>query len=94
MLRAALAYAAMGFAVFPCASKGKTPLTGRGFKDATKDHEVIRALWSAHPGANVGIATGAISGESKKVYFIEPGACIDCGACGVICPDEAILSYL
>ena len=36
--------------------------------------------------------TGAISGESKKVYFIEPGLCIDCGACGVICPDEAIMT--
>ena len=35
--------------------------------------------------------TGAISGISKKVYFIEPGMCIDCGACGVICPDDAIL---
>jgi NAD-dependent dihydropyrimidine dehydrogenase PreA subunit len=36
--------------------------------------------------------TGAISGESKKVYFIEPALCIDCGACGVICPDEAIMT--
>ena len=62
MLRAALAYAAMGFAVFPCASRGKAPLTAHGVKDATKDPEAIRALWSAHLGANVGIATGAISG--------------------------------
>ncbi len=62
MLRAALAYAGMGFAVFPCASRGKAPLTAHGVKDATKDLEVIRALWGAHPGANVGIATGAISG--------------------------------
>ena len=31
-------------------------------------------------------------GLSKKVYFIEPGLCIDCGACGVICPDEAIMT--
>ena len=28
--------------------------------------------------------TGAISGISKKVYFIEAASCIDCGACGVI----------
>jgi len=62
MLRAALAYAEMGFAVFPCISPGKAPLTEHGFKDATKDAEVIRALWLSHPGANVGIATGAISG--------------------------------
>ena len=31
---------------------------------------------------------------SKKVYFIEPSVCIDCGACGVICPDEAIMNNL
>jgi hypothetical protein len=62
MLRAALAYAEMGFAVFPCALRGKAPLTEHGFKDASKDPEVIRALWRLHPGANVGIATGAISG--------------------------------
>jgi len=35
--------------------------------------------------------TRAISGELKKAFLIEPGLCIDCGACGVICPDEAIL---
>jgi hypothetical protein len=57
-----MAYAQMGFAVFPCAPQGKAPLTAHGVKDATKDLEVIRALWSAHPGANVSIATGAISG--------------------------------
>lgn len=36
--------------------------------------------------------TGAISGESKRVYFIEPALCIDCAACGVICPDDAIMN--
>ena len=35
--------------------------------------------------------TGAISGEPRMVYLIEESLCIDCGACGVICPDEAIL---
>ena len=35
--------------------------------------------------------TTAISGDPKKAFFIEPTLCIDCGACGVICPDEAIL---
>ncbi|TMA38464.1 MAG: 4Fe-4S dicluster domain-containing protein [Deltaproteobacteria bacterium] len=35
--------------------------------------------------------THAISGDPKKAFFIEPALCIDCGACGVICPDEAIL---
>jgi Bifunctional DNA primase/polymerase, N-terminal/Protein of unknown function (DUF3631) len=70
MLRAALSYAGMGFAVFPCALRGKAPLTAHGVKDATKDPEVIRALWSGHPGANVGIATGAISGIA--VVDIDP----------------------
>ena len=32
-----------------------------------------------------------ISGDPKKAYLIEPTMCIDCGACGVICPDDAIL---
>src|ERR1700721_2806897 len=36
--------------------------------------------------------TGAISGLSKKVYYIEAAMCIDCGACGVICPDDAIMN--
>ncbi|MBI1813662.1 MAG: 4Fe-4S binding protein [Deltaproteobacteria bacterium] len=35
--------------------------------------------------------TKAISGAPRMVYFIEPALCIDCGACGVICPDDAIL---
>ena len=35
--------------------------------------------------------TRAISGDPKKSYFIEATMCIDCGSCGVICPDDAIL---
>jgi P4 family phage/plasmid primase-like protien len=62
MRRAALAYAGMGFAVFPCASRGKVPLTAHGVKEAVKEPEAIRVLWRLHPDANVGIATGAISG--------------------------------
>ncbi len=25
------------------------------------------------------------------MYYIDPELCIDCGACGVVCPDESIL---
>jgi hypothetical protein len=62
-LRAALAYAErFGFAVFPCKPRGKTPLTEHGFKDASKDPAQIRKWWGRWPDANIGIATGAISG--------------------------------
>ncbi len=35
--------------------------------------------------------TRAISGLKGEAFYIEPSYCIDCGACGVICPDESIL---
>ena len=34
--------------------------------------------------------TNAITGERKMLHVIDPELCIDCGACGVVCPDEAI----
>lgn len=60
MLAAALAYTEQGFAVFPV--KDKKPLTRNGFKDASKDWDVVTAFWHSHPGADVAIATGAVSG--------------------------------
>ena len=36
--------------------------------------------------------TGAISGLSKKVYYIEAAMCIDCGACVPVCPVSAIFA--
>jgi putative DNA primase/helicase len=60
MLAAALDYAARGWPVFPVS--GKTPLTERGFKDASTDPERARAWWSAHPDAGVGVPTGEPSG--------------------------------
>lgn len=78
MLKAALAYAAMGWHVFPvhtpvrgggcscggdtCGSIGKHPRTAHGVKDATTDPEQIRAWWTEWPTANIGVATGRISG--------------------------------
>lgn len=61
-LRAALAYARLGFHVFPIAPGEKTPLTAHGFHDATRDEARIRAWWAATPAAGVGIATGEVSG--------------------------------
>ena len=55
---AALAYAAAGLPVFPCAPGGKTPLTHNGFHEATTSVRRIRGWWAWQPEANVGIATG------------------------------------
>ncbi len=56
---AAEAYARMGFHVFPCATRSKTPLTEHGYKDATTDIAQVIAWWTRWPDANIGIATGA-----------------------------------
>ncbi|HEY5476137.1 MAG TPA: 4Fe-4S binding protein [Tepidiformaceae bacterium] len=37
------------------------------------------------------LPTKAISGGRDELHFIDPTLCIDCGACGVVCPPEAIL---
>jgi hypothetical protein len=60
---AALAYAAAGYPVFPLRPSGKVPLIpkergGRGVYDATIDSDRIKALWTAHPTANIGLAAG------------------------------------
>jgi hypothetical protein len=45
-----------------CDNVGKHPLTAHGVKDADVTDEIIRAWWTNHPKANIGIATGAKSG--------------------------------
>ena len=62
LVQAALKLAAHGYAVFPCAPRGKQPITANGCKDATRDPEQIRAWWQRTPAANIGIATGKPSG--------------------------------
>jgi hypothetical protein len=56
----AIELAGDGFATFPCLST-KAPASPHGFKDASTDAYVIRALWQRYPGELVGIATGDIS---------------------------------
>jgi len=71
------AYADRGWSVLPlhsiragkcscgnprCTSPGKHPRTTQGVKDSTTDREQIRAWWARWPDANIGIATGLISG--------------------------------
>jgi hypothetical protein len=48
----ALAYAAVGMAVFP-ATPRKTPLTEHGYLDATTDVAIIRDWWSRYPAADI-----------------------------------------
>lgn len=60
MIAHAIEYARRGWPVFPCA--GKKPLTPKGFKDAVTSEKQISAWWSKYPDANIGVATGEISG--------------------------------
>ena len=60
LLESALAYARMGYAVFPCVPGGKAPATKHGCKDATTDEARIRAWWQKQPGANIGLATAGL----------------------------------
>lgn len=61
-LKMALEYVDYGFYVFPLQPASKKPLTKNGFKDASNDKEEIKAWWKKYPKANIGIATGEISG--------------------------------
>ena len=61
LVNEALKYAEMGLAVFPVRTN-KTPYTPRGCKDAKTDKGAIRNWWKKWPDANIGLATGSISG--------------------------------
>src|SRR5688572_33286771 len=74
MIEHALAYAGLGWRVFPChypleggqcscgtrdcRDNGKHPITEHGFKDASCDEASVRAWWTKFPNANIGVATG------------------------------------
>ncbi len=57
MLESAIELAELGYPVFPCVPGAKRPATANGLKDATTDVARIEAFWTAHPAANVAIAT-------------------------------------
>lgn len=70
MRASAHAYAAHGWPIFPLS--GKVPALpakqgGRGFKDATTDHDVIDRMWTRFPGANIGLRTG----ETSRVAVLD-----------------------
>ncbi len=72
MLDAALEYAARGWAVLPLEVGGKRPITAHGCKDATTDADQVRAWWTETPDANVGVATGAVSGITVLDVDVKP----------------------
>ena len=76
--KSALEYARRGWAVLPlhtvkngicccaqgasCKRPGKHPRTINGVKDAKTDRDEIKTWWKKWPDANIGVATGGISG--------------------------------
>lgn len=63
MLALALEYAGYGWHVFPLITKEPDGrLAPHGFKDATTDEATIRKWWSKQQRANIGVATGHVSG--------------------------------
>ncbi len=53
-----------------CSSPGKHPMTRSGYKDATDDLDFLLEFFRKHPGANLAIATGRISGI--VVFDVDP----------------------
>lgn len=62
MMQAALEYANQGLAVFPLFPRDKFPIYKGGFRNATTDPVQIGKWWRKNPDANIGIATGQMSG--------------------------------
>jgi hypothetical protein len=65
----ALDHARAGFYVFPV-REDKSTLTPHGFKDATRDTEIIRQWWTTWPGANIALHPGR---SEKSVLDIDYG---------------------
>lgn len=58
---AAVAYAELGWPIFPLMPGDKIPFPGsRGFKDATTDVDTVRRWWTKAPTCNIGVATGHV----------------------------------
>ena len=71
LLDAALAYADLGYSVFPCWLETKNPKTTNGFYDASDDPGLIESWWAQWPDAPIGLRTGMPGGIF--VVDIDPG---------------------
>jgi len=85
MVQAALWYADMGYAVFPCAPGRKVPVTEHGLRDATTDSDQITQWWTRQPDANVAIRTDGllvidVDGEENAWLSDEPDKLADLDA--------------
>ena len=63
----ALAYAKLGWKIFPLRPGLKTPLTQHGVKDSSSELSQIEDWWAQWPNANIGLACG----EGSGVYVID-----------------------
>ncbi len=59
LLNAALEWGKQ-FPVIPIRSRGKTPLTSHGLKDASQLQSTIKSWWHKWPGANIGIVCNGL----------------------------------
>lgn len=66
---AAVAYARMGWAVFPLEERDKSPATKHGFLDATTEVGAIDAVWRDYPSCNIGVSCGQASGGLVALDF-------------------------
>jgi len=62
LLLGALVCVRRGWPVLPLRPRDKRPATRHGFKDATTARAAIVKAWTENPAANVGVATGEVSG--------------------------------
>jgi hypothetical protein len=60
MLEAALHYANLGYAIFPCEMNGKKPACSHGVLDATPDADTIHKWWGNGTPYNIGLACHSI----------------------------------
>jgi hypothetical protein len=60
--QAALDYAQRGWAVFPLQERSKEPAVAGAYKAATSNMATVLAWWDRWPDANIGLATGRVSG--------------------------------
>ena len=59
-LLAALDYARLGYAIFPCRANAKLPAVAHGVLDATSVVEQITAWWRRWPQANIGLSCAGL----------------------------------
>ena len=59
MIRAAIALAKRGMAVFPCLPRDKLPMTSTATRTPPPTRKQSEPWWGKQPDCNVAIATGA-----------------------------------